>query len=525
MVFPKNDVIQATMYPMQVRQDFEGAFKGRKPFQIQAYHQDKKSFQLLIGNTLTDYEYIEDDAFELEQLTKDFAKQFGFKICQSELGTHKGYPCMEALLRKDSCIGLVLKTKLIIKGAHYYLAVCSNEEDAESYFESIVFPEPEYQENFDMHYDSSMLFSVNTVPQPEEDGLGMLYNYSNYYDYDYGRAYDADYFVESFQSPATNEEVFVSYETFHEYESWTDSLFWESKKKELLKEDDELYVASQKTQMKGKMTVRDLILSDSFSSREIHVKQVLNYGAFYTLKFCTDSITKPSPFVTTFFETFEPAKDTFVDNDIFEPKLCQLFKDLNSEDSLRSAMSKALYTKARLNKSTPGIKDSLAQFLHHYDADASELVIKSFFIHKLGYLKDSSVTEDLLKLYRNAQGKTTIELACLRALASRKNKKDYLALLSLAQSGDLPLPFYEKDLKTIFMKLDDSLALANVLFPDIFQYLSYPEYKDKIFGLLAEIVDKEIADASIYGLQKKRIIREALNGVKRQLAGDRKSVV
>ena len=51
-------------------------------------------------------------------------------------------------------------------------------------------------------------------------------------------------------------------------------------------------------------------------------------------------------------------------------------------------------------------------------------------------------------------------------------------------------------------------------------YLSYPEYKTQIFELLADLIYLKKADTSIYANQKKRLIREGINNLKRQLAGD-----
>lgn len=72
----------------------------------------------------------------------------------------------------------------------------------------------------------------------------------------------------------------------------------------------------------------------------------------------------------------------------------------------------------------------------------------------------------------------------------------------------------------MFDPLFDSLEIATPLFPEIFQLVDYPEYKDEIYALLADLLEKKIVDKSICSSYLNKIFKEANDQLKRKLGNE-----
>lgn len=497
---------------------------------FQAYDPKTNNWQMVQEGVLHDMYYIEEDTFELAEITRQFAKELGATACEYEFTKHQGkYPALVATIRKDSCTTAILQTKTIIKGSRYYLAASTDIEGAGNFFKSLVLNPITYSQLAEELVDTNLLFSVKTILPPKPTVYQELAQQSsNYYlrQRQKENNFDADNpdghtKYRTFKVDTTSEIISVYVQSFDKYESEEEADFWEDQNDRLMNDDQTLYILERQKKKIGKRITRDLVIADSTSSRRFLVKEILQNGLYYSLITPTDSIDGVSSFVTEFYNTFQP-KDTLIRQDIFVSKGLQLLNDLYSDDSLTLAHAKEASQKYIRADFKEEDKDSILAFVNHYPFSVKELATKVALIKRLGYLDDPTLTKDLLALYKNSEGKTSIELACLQALATRTTKKDYLALKKLMATGDLPLPFYEQDLNSIFYQINDSLELATYLFPDLYLYLSYPEYKGQIFELLANIVHQNKADTSIYANQKRRLIREGINSLKRQLAGDEK---
>lgn len=518
--------IQKT-YPQQLHDQYKKATLSH--YEVwQAYDPTSKHWQLVQEGVLNDLGYIEEDTFELAEIGRQFAKNAQGELCDYTWSLHQGkYPALLGTVCKDSCTKDLIKIKTIIKGNRYYMAATTDLTNAPLFFDQLQLLQPSYSQPFEESVDTTLLYSVQTILPPPPNVYQELamqsrqrYRYEEELSFYDSTSIEGQTKYNLVSQDSTQEYISVQVKSFDKYYSDVDSTFWNRQDRLLLEYDQTLHIKSDKksTNTKG-MLIRDLIIADSTSSRVFLVKQIAHHGLYYTLMTMSDTIDGKTPFVEKFYNTFTP-KDTQLAPDFFVAQGRLLLQDFQSKDSLTVAQAKEAnnnYIQARFDEKDAQL---LVDFINTYDFQTKDLSIKAGLIKELGYLNAPFLTQELIALYQNAEGKTSIELACLFALARRKTMADYQALQKLVATGDLPLPFYERDLNSIFYQLDDSLALSKHLFPELYQYLSYPEYKTQIFGLLSEMVEQNIADTTTYAKQRKRIMREGINSLKRQQAKD-----
>ena len=65
--------------------------------------------------------------------------------------------------------------------------------------------------------------------------------------------------------------------------------------------------AKKNTGQKNGMKVLEMIVSDTNSSRALHVKSIHNDGLGFFLMSLTDTLSARSPFLGSFFDSFTPA--------------------------------------------------------------------------------------------------------------------------------------------------------------------------------------------------------------------------
>jgi len=142
---------------------------------LQAYDSVTNNYYFLRKVTLNDFNFIEEDTFELKQIQKRFYQDLElspeYKACQGNSLTSK------AVLDKEKGANLHLKTTF--KRGDYYLmgVVTKSEQHANDFFDSFKLKKPVYQNAFKKVRDTAMLFSTITSVKP----VKFVENSQNYY--------------------------------------------------------------------------------------------------------------------------------------------------------------------------------------------------------------------------------------------------------------------------------------------------------------------------------------------------------
>ena len=506
--FPDNFISNAT-----IRDEFSLPSEN-----LQAMRRADSSYFLFMKSTYHDFDYLEEDTFELDALTEKFLDQFSQYTIINQENRHIGqYPALYTKLTCDANDFLFIQCAL--KGPHYYLlGYCSKSDNYPAdFFDSFSLENPEYSE-FVTHTDTNLFFNVVTVEQPEDKSF-LERSYHNIFSLDYEQDDDALSFMPESKSTtiksfATSEYIKVNYYRFHKYYS-KDSIsgFWNTRL-ERLQFENELSIERKETYKEGNRYIADVYCTDTNSSRGIRIKYILQHGVLYTLFAYMDTISPPTAFIDTFFRTFTPL-DTNIGYCIFADKIDTFVNDFFSDSATHEKATQSLSYLDFSDEDAPKI----IKILDSYSFNSDEMGLKTEFIEKLGFMKHPDILPFLINQYRKAGDTVTLQLPVLKAIARQKTEKAARAFIRLLKE-ETPLSTQEYEIRAIFFPFYDSIQLAKYLFPDFMEFTSFPEYKDEVYRLLSLLKDSNVITKKFYEPYKEIIIREASFELKRQFASE-----
>lgn len=528
-------------------------YKGERQDEVvQAMDAADKSYYLVLRSSLHDFDYIEEDTFELGQIANELREQLECEVVDRKLTTVNGYPAIDVKMKGKNNGFVYLRS--VINGPHYYslIARTANEQFPSKFFDSFRFKELTYEKPFESYKDTTLHFTVNTVVLPPSkssmSSLTRSYLYNMYRDRNKKKeddSYLGKQQRKTYYSPSTAEAIMVKYEKFHKfYSADNKDKFWDKQVKELsgqatyfsedmpMAGDNDIYqqlsqmygssgnmdamvIRSKKFSEQNGLQVMDVLLTDTNSTRAIKGKMVLKQGVLYTLLANIDTIGQPSAWTKTFFETFTPG-DTLMGESLFADKTPLFFSYLSNADTvLKKQAMKSVYTVSLDDKHAP----ELLKYMKSADFKKQELDLRASLISRLAALKHPDILPFLKKTYVDAADTTTLQLAVLRGLGSQQTDKAISLFMELLNI-ETPLTSNDYEITSIFSNLRDSLQLAKKMYPGLFAYTRYPEYEDNVYSLLSTLVDSGYVDKAMYASEKSMILKKANEEVKRQLASE-----
>ncbi|MGZ4158331.1 MAG: TraB/GumN family protein, partial [Bacteroidia bacterium] len=477
------------------------------------------NYYIFNRSVLSDYEYIEEDTFELDQLARHFYEPLDYKLKSSKFGTYNSYPSIDVETKHKSN-GSYLHIKIILKDAQYFLMACKSNEThpQEKYFSSLKFIDFKYK-SFETYKDTLFHFTAKT-DYKEEVQTSSLQKLLNQYSY-IGKKdkklppYSSENENKTIESPSTGEEVKIEYYKSNDYrmDKSIDDLW--KKQINYFNNNTSLKIRKKNVYEKNKIPVMDLVLSDTNTIRTILVKMIYKPGLLYVLSTMSDTLSKPSDWVSTFYDSFLP-DDTLLSKSTFTDKVPEFLNDLASTDSTTKEKVNALYDVIKFEDKNA---ESLMKFISGKDFNNASLEVRTSLINSLGTLKNPKITPFLQTEYSKYLDSVSLQLAILNALASQKTKEANLAFVQLLKT-ETPLSDDEGAIGNIFNPFYDTLKIAKNMFPQLFDLTKYPEYKNNIYSLLSSLLDSSLINSQFYVEQKKDILRQANEELKRQMTSE-----
>ena len=461
---------------------------------------------LILKKSVNNFRFLEEDTFDLGLMEESFKLSEIIKSQQHRnITSFNGYPSMDVrAILKD---GRNVKAKFIIKGSHYYLLAAAGKNpgtDADEFFSSFHFTPFKYQEG-KKFVDTFLHYTVTTpiVPELEEELRAMIEKLGNDAGNRYGFSAVETYWPRAknalFKSDSTGEIIAVTMQQYPKYYYVRDSsAFWKDEIKDYVARTD--FVLAKKDFFKtiDGITGYNLVLRDTNSSRQINRLLVLKNDRLYRIISIGDTVNGKSDFLKNFYTTFLP-QNSQPERNIFASTIDSFLNDFFSTDSVTHAKAQAsisniYYTK----KDIPKMINTISRLKY---GDKDYLDSKSRFIAELGYITDTTATPDIInalkEIYYNTADTGTFQNVVLRALAKKKNKQSY-ALLKELLLQDPPVFANSYEYATFFNDINDSLALAKQLFPEILQLSTIPDYKDAVTDLLVTLVDSNYITGKEY---------------------------
>jgi len=476
------------------------------------------NFYMFTRSLLNDYYYIEEDTFELSQLSNEFCKSLGYELQDKKTGTYLSYPSVDVTAKKKSS-GAYLHFRIVMKGPEYFLlARSSNEKQSPlPFFNSLKFKAFKH-DSMATYKDTSFYYSVTTDYKERQksvlEGLANPMRYASLRP----AAYASWNRSQTVESPGTSESVEVNLMKCNDYRMDKSSdAFWKTRTDYYL-ESTSLHIREKKRFEKNGLQGLDLILSDTNSFRQIKTRMLLKSGLLYTLQTTIDSVSGPSPWITTFYDTFTPA-DTVIGRSIFEDKTAEFLENAVSKDSATREKVNALASSILFeDKHAP----MLIKFIGGPGFSNVSSDVKVTLLGELGSLKDPAIAGFLKNEYQKYTDSASLQLAILRALASQRTEAATKAFM-LSLAGDSPLSNNEYAITGIFSPFYDTLKLARTLFPQLLDIARYPEYKAGIYSLMSVLLDSSMISPKLYETSRKDMLRQANEELKRQFTQEENS--
>jgi len=481
--------------------NFKNKFRNGDRF-VEGYDSISGSYYFLKKTTLNDFNFIEEDTFELKQIQKRFYQDLKLKPNYN--------PVSENMLTSKAIIDSTKRKNIHLKTAFkrgdYYLMgiVTHNDDEVAPFFDSFKIKETSYHEKFQTVRDTAMLFSTVTNLKPPK----FVENSNNYYSgVEKPKPYSSLNKKTIYQNK-NNEAITVELNKAHDYMmiSSIDSLWalrknaHTNKKFNIYKEKDTVY-----SNVHHEL---QLTLIDTASTRGILIKNIIKDGLAYELKAQVDTIDKPSRFVKEFFDNFKPL-DTVIGKSILGDKTSDFFEALRKNDSI---IIEGYNLISFQNKHI----DTLKHYIENFDFKDDKRHIQSYLIQKLGKLDDPKVTHFFKKFYTKSYNNSDAQTKILKSVTKNADENSVSLLLELL-SQDLPLTTNRHEIRQIFRPYMDSLPMAKKLYPELLDYSTIEEYKSPIFSLLARLVDKGEIKPKTYKKYRKQILNDAKIQLKRQL--------
>ncbi|MCW5516365.1 TraB/GumN family protein [Muriicola sp. Z0-33] len=474
--------------------------KGKR--HIESYDPKEDNYYFLRKVTLNDFNFIEEDSFELKQIQRRFYQDLKLdpkydQYTGSDLTSSATF---------DSINGKKLFLKTTLKRGDYYLlgTLTKSGKAAKDYFDSFNILDSSYPERFKTVKDTALFFStVSPVTPPK-----FVENSNSYYQTGKKPKSYAPYSKKTIYQNKNNEAITVELTKGHDFLTFSniDSV-WALRKKQYSDKKFKVIEASKSKSDEGHYEIQ-LTLSDTASTRHIRVKNILKGNFLYELKAKVDTVSGPSKFVSEFFENFKP-EGTPQGEHILKDKSAEFFKALRANDSI-------VLTGYRFIQFDTSHIDSLKYYIENFDFPSDKKHIQAHLIQKMGKIDDPKVVSFFKDYYGKSYNNSGAQTKILQAIAKSRDENSVKLLLQLI-SQDLPLVSNTFEIQNIFRPISDSLNLVKKLYPEILDYSSITEYKSPILSILAELRSEGMIKPSSYKKYRKQLLNDAKIQLKRHL--------
>lgn len=494
---------------------------------LYAWDKGKKQFMGVKHAVYNDFNYLEEDTFELNQFSRNILSNYDFKLSNSSVNTsEQGYPC--AQIKGADKNGRYFYGKLFVKGVHYYLAYLITDKVStfdSGFFSSFKIGDFNYVNSMKEIRDESFHFkAMDEVSDNAQSRFNTRYA-AAYKEATRDSKKDKDESPWDFKSnskyyysPSSNEYVNIIYEKYNDYDYRNPSKITERIVKNIQKSSGML-ATRQSSTFQDSLYVFRTILRDTATVRAIDMRIFIKTGVMYEITAPFDTTIGLRGWTKGFMDSFRPT-DTVPGKTVFVNKFSSLLDDLISSDT-------ALRRRADLSlrNSLEVQKDYLDQFINFVSSDKINKVNEEsraqLFVNG-GTMESDRIIAPYKQLYKHYTDSFYLQLCLLKGLAYQKTQASYNAFYELLTS-EVPLVGSENTVGDIFLVLHDSLELSRRFFPGLLSLTRYDEYRESVYSLMADLVNKKLIQPQSYLIQKDAILADAVLALKRYNSSNTRS--
>ncbi len=495
---------------------------------LYAYSKTQKQFYGVKQSVYNDFNYLEEDTFELNQLAKNCLQNFEFKKSITyKLQQYQSFPAIVFSAKNKS--DNFFYGKIIIKGAHYYLQYLVSETASfdNEFFSSFNLIDFEHinviKEITDKPYSFKAKDEVteNAYSKFNEAYL-KAYNEAtaNKKEKKDNKDYDFKSNNKVYYSPSSNEYVNITFEKYNDYD-YRNLNEMDFKIARSIKNSTSMILCKKSSNNTNGVYTYTFTLKDTATARAINTKIIFKNGTMYDISTPPyDTIVGLKGWTKDFFESFRPT-DTVIGKNVFEDKYQLLLNDLCSNDTVvRQRANNSLVNAVSMQK------EFTNDFIKFIQSNKLGLVNEDsraqLFVNG-GTIESEKIIEPYKSLYKQYTDSFYLQLCLLKGLAYLKTPTSFNTFLNLITT-ETPLVGNENTVNDVFAVLNDSLELCKNFFPAMYALTKYEEYKSAVYTLLTNLVDKKLISASTYSVQKDNILADANLALKRYNSSGNKSL-
>jgi uncharacterized protein YbaP (TraB family) len=505
----------------------------------------------VIRTDIHNYNFAEEDTFDLALMDESFASaDFIEKNIARKQHVYKGYPALDCQYKHKD--GSTIFTRFIIQGPHYYtlLSHGKNENNAaEKFFNSFEVTPFLYKEAKERK-DSSLHFKVTTTWFPEEKKNKLdLPDMDNMYDdedSDESYYYDRnDYQTRLIRNDTTGEAVFVNFSCTSRYE-YDDSATRKERNKYLFYPGyDTSWIIRKTTKSKSPngLNVVEHVFSDTNSSRAILTKTFYKTGLYFQISTQMDTLSQPSTFVKSFFDSFTPV-DTMkvVDPSVKKTKI--FFEDFFGKDSVQRKKAIGSLWDVKMDSTDfPNLVRAINSFKW---SEKKYLERKISFIQKVGGIPTKAAFDFLRGAFYAAWDTLQLQHTALEALLQQKTQYSFNIFKDIITTEPPILEndnnsydndysygrlYYPRASRTdhngggFMSQLYDSLQLTKTILPGLLPLITLDDYKQPLMRLLRKMVDSNLVKAKDYEMYSSKFLIEAKQLLKKQAIAEKNTAI
>ncbi|MDP4262261.1 MAG: TraB/GumN family protein [Bacteroidota bacterium] len=507
----------------------------------------------IIHSAIHNYSFVEEDTFDLGLMDESFAaSEFIDTQVYRKQTVYKGYPALDCkYLDKNKSVYL---TRFIIQGPHYYTLVAHGKQETtamQNFLNSFQIQPFVYSPATERR-DTSLYYTVKSPVFPEEKKNKMDVPGYNYYDSDDDGDESEDDLLENgaFRSKViandtTGEKIFVSFYKTQRYYTARDSSLLDEENETALSDSTHIVRLKKNYDLPNKIKVRERIVSDTGSSRAIWTKTFYKDGIGFVLMTQIDTLSQPSAFVRSFYDSFVPA-DTLKGANPFTKKSSLFFEDFMSADSaVHKRAVKGIY-QVKIDSADFGSLKKAIAFLNW--KEKKYLDTKKSLISRLDDIKTKAASDYLKQLYYAAGDTIELQYTSLETLLKQKTQyaftvfrdviteeppvlnistnsyPDYSSLNYLRLSRPSYKTFNYSN-GNFLDELFDSLSLTKTILPELLPLLNLTDYEQHMMRLLGQMVDSNLVKPKDYQAYFSKFLIEAKQELKKQAISEKNRAI
>lgn len=493
--------------------------------------------------------FVGEDSFDLRLMEESFsASEFIDTLISRRAFVFKGYPALETKYRAKN--GRIFNSRFIIQGPHYYTLIAGNGKEGgidNRFFDSFTISPYKYRAA-KMETDTMLYFTVKTPVFAASDKISLGIKATDYYGYAEGEEQSEGEILEAgtfrnriIANDSTGEKIYVTFYRYPRYFHTSDSIF----NNKVTYMGDSTWIVRWREQKRypNGLQTSEALISDTASSRVLHGKAFYRNGIQVTVVSQTDTLSAPSDFIRSFYETFTPS-DTVTGTNPFVKKSAVFFADFQSTDSVIHKRAVKNIGAVELDSTDLSQLISLVKNLNWEERNYLET--RKALINKFGSIKTKQATDYLKSLYYALDDTIQLQYPVLENILQQKTVYSYNAFKDIINTEPPVLPTSQQDYLVNrltspvnydyattydsqdgnFMdELYDSLALVKNILPDLLPLVNLDDYKRNIMTLLGNLVDSNMIQPSAYSIYFEKFLIEAKQELRKQAIAEKRKAI